>query len=410
MTAETISFPLDPGAAALLTRLHAAGHAAYAVGGCVRDSLLGQTPHDWDLCTSATPEQVLELFGKAHCIPTGLQHGTVTVKHGGELYEITTFRTEGAYSDGRHPDHVAFVPDVKEDLARRDFTINAMAYNAEEGLIDPFGGQNDLAAGIVRAVGEPQRRFEEDALRILRLYRFAARFGFAIDPATGQAARALCRHLDCVSEERIAEELSRLLAAPAPGAYLEAEVLAVIFPELDAAELPESRRILDALEPGMEHVPVRLAALLCPLGEAGARAALKRLKCSNALTGTVATLVREAAAGMPGAALTLTARRFLSRYDLATITDLTALCSAQHPEQAEAFAALQQEAARLVETNACCRINQLAVNGRDLMDAGIRPGPGLRRVLDALLEQVLTGQLPNEKAALLAAAAQVAAS
>lgn len=410
MTAETISFPLDPGAAALLTRLHAAGHAAYAVGGCVRDSLLGQSPHDWDLCTSATPEQVLELFGKAHCIPTGLQHGTVTVKHGGELYEITTFRTEGAYSDGRHPDHVAFVPDVKEDLARRDFTINAMAYNAEEGLIDPFGGQSDLAAGIVRAVGEPQRRFEEDALRILRLYRFAARFGFAIDPATGQAARALCRHLDCVSEERIAEELSRLLAAPAPGAYLEAEVLAVIFPELDAAELPESRRILDALEPGMEHVPVRLAALLCPLGEAGARAALKRLKCSNTLTGTVATLVREAAAGMPGAALTLTARRFLSRYDLATITDLTALCSARHPEQAEAFAALQQEAARLVETNACCRINQLAVNGRDLMDAGIRPGPGLRRVLDALLEQVLTGQLPNEKAALLAAAAQVAAS
>lgn len=410
MTAETISFPLDPGAAALLTRLHTAGHAAYAVGGCVRDSLLGQTPHDWDLCTSATPEQVLELFGKVHCIPTGLQHGTVTVKHGGELYEITTFRTEGAYSDGRHPDHVAFVPDVKEDLARRDFTINAMAYNAEEGLIDPFGGQNDLAAGIVRAVGEPQRRFEEDALRILRLYRFAARFGFAIDPATGQAARALCRHLDCVSEERIAEELSRLLAAPAPGAYLEAEVLAVIFPELDAAELPESRRILDALEPGMEHVPVRLAALLCPLGEAGARAALKRLKCSNALTGMVATLVREAAAGMPGAALMLTARRFLSRYDLATIMDLTALCSAQHPEQAEAFAALQQEAARLVETNACCRINQLAVNGRDLMDAGIRPGPGLRRVLDALLEQVLTGQLPNEKAALLAAAAQVAAS
>ena len=353
---------------------------------------------------------MLELFGKAHCIPTGLQHGTVTVKHGGELYEITTFRTEGAYSDGRHPDQVAFVPDVKEDLARRDFTINAMAYNAEEGLIDPFGGQNDLAAGIVRAVGEPQRRFEEDALRILRLYRFAARFGFAIDPATGQAARALCRHLDCVSEERIAEELSRLLAAPAPGAYLEAEVLAVIFPELDAAELPESRRILDALEPGTEHVPVRLAALLCPLGEAGARAALRRLKCSNALTGTVATLVREAAAGMPGAALTLTARRFLSRYDLATITDLTVLCSAQHPEQAEAFAALQQEAARLVETNACCRINQLAVNGRDLMDAGVRPGPGLRRVLDALLEQVLTGQLPNEKAALLAAAAQVAAS
>ena len=155
MTAETISFPLDPGAAALLTRLHAAGHAAYAVGGCVRDSLLGQTPHDWDLCTSATPEQVLELFGETHCIPTGLQHGTVTVKHGGELYEITTFRTEGAYSDGRHPDHVAFVPDVKEDLARRDFTINAMAYAPGEGVIDLYGGRSDLAARVVRCVGTP---------------------------------------------------------------------------------------------------------------------------------------------------------------------------------------------------------------------------------------------------------------
>ena len=205
---------LDPGAALLLDALHGAGHAAYAVGGCVRDSLLGLDPHDWDLCTSARPEQVMALFGEEKCIPTGLQHGTVTVKQGGRLYETTTFRTEGAYSDGRHPDAVCFVPDVREDLARRDFTINAMAYSAEEGLIDPFGGQDDLAAHLVRAVGEPERRFEEDALRILRLYRFAARFGFAIDPATGAAARALGPHLDCVSAERIQEELLKLLAAP----------------------------------------------------------------------------------------------------------------------------------------------------------------------------------------------------
>ena len=144
---------LDPGAALLLDALHGAGHAAYAVGGCVRDSLLGLDPHDWDLCTSARPEQVMELFGEEKCIPTGLQHGTVTVKQGGRLYETTTFRTEGAYSDGRHPDAVCFVPDVREDLARRDFTINAMAYSAEEGLIDPFGGRDDLAAHLVRAVG-----------------------------------------------------------------------------------------------------------------------------------------------------------------------------------------------------------------------------------------------------------------
>lgn len=139
---------LDPGAAALLDTLHAAGYAAYAVGGCVRDSLLGRTAHDWDLCTSALPQQVMELFGAEQCIPTGLQHGTVTIKYGGRLYETTTFRTEGSYTDGRHPDAVQFVPDVREDLARRDFTINAMAYNEAEGLVDPFGGQKDLQNGL----------------------------------------------------------------------------------------------------------------------------------------------------------------------------------------------------------------------------------------------------------------------
>ena len=148
---------LDAGAAALLARLHGAGYAAYAVGGCVRDSLLGRTPQDWDLCTSARPEQVLALFGEGQCIPTGLQHGTVTIKYGGQLYETTTFRTEGAYTDGRHPDEVHFVPDVRQDLARRDFTINAMAYNDAEGLIDPFGGQQDLQQGILRAVGDSRR-------------------------------------------------------------------------------------------------------------------------------------------------------------------------------------------------------------------------------------------------------------
>ena len=404
---------LDPGAALLLDALHGAGHAAYAVGGCVRDSLLGLDPHDWDLCTSARPEQVMALFGEEKCIPTGLQHGTVTVKQGGRLYETTTFRTEGAYSDGRHPDAVCFVPDVREDLARRDFTINAMAYSAEEGLIDPFGGRDDLAAHIVRAVGEPERRFEEDALRILRLYRFAARFGFAIDPATGAAARALGPHLDCVSAERIQEELLKLLAAPRPGSYLESAVLAVVLPELEPEKQPERFaelcRTIDRIEPTVENVPARLAALLCPLGEAGARKALRKLKCSNALTDEVTALEREAP-GTPGSEMQLTAKRLLGRYELPTIQRLTALCSARHPEQAVAFAALRAEAERLTAENACCRVSQLAVNGRDLMAAGVRPGPGLRQVLNALLEAVITGQTPNEKDALLAAAAQFSAS
>lgn len=404
---------LDPGAALLLDALHGAGHAAYAVGGCVRDSLLGLDPHDWDLCTSARPEQVMALFGEEKCIPTGLQHGTVTVKQGGRLYETTTFRTEGAYSDGRHPDAVCFVPDVREDLARRDFTINAMAYSAEEGLIDPFGGRDDLAAHLVRAVGEPERRFEEDALRILRLYRFAARFGFAIDPATGAAARALGPHLDCVSAERIQEELLKLLAAPRPGSYLEPAVLAVVLPELEPEKqlerFAELCRTIDRIEPTAENVPARLAALLCPLGEAGARKALRKLKCSNALTDEVTALEREAP-GTPGSEMQLTAKRLLGRYELPTILRLTALCSARHPEQAEAFAALQAEAERLTAENACCRVSQLAMNGRDLMAAGVRPGPGLRQVLNALLEAVITGQTPNEKDALLAAAAQFSAS
>ena len=459
---------LDPGAALLLDALHGAGHAAYAVGGCVRDSLLGLDPHDWDLCTSARPEQVMALFGEEKCIPTGLQHGTVTVKQGGRLYETTTFRTEGAYSDGRHPDAVCFVPDVREDLARRDFTINAMAYSAEEGLIDPFGGRDDLAAHLVRAVGEPERRFEEDALRILRLYRFAARFGFAIDPATGAAARALGPHLDCVSAERIQEELLKLLAAPRPGSYLEPAVLAVVLPELEPEKQPERFaelcRTIDRIEPTAENVPARLAALLCPLGEAGARKALRKLKCSNALTDEVTALEREAgggagsfllghesghsiarpiacgnrvppqrtvlgetpdtpvqtpcvtpvseeeAPGTPGSDQTLMAKRLLGRYELPTIQRLTALCSARHPEQTGAFAALRAEAERLTAENACCRVSQLAVNGRDLMAAGVRPGPGLRQVLNALLEAVITGQTPNEKDALLAAAAQFSAS
>ena len=405
---------LEPGAAALLDELHRAGFGAYAVGGCVRDSLLGLAPHDWDLCTAARPGQVMELFGEDRCIPTGLQHGTVTVKRDGKLYEITTFRTEGRYSDGRHPDSVAFVPDLREDLARRDFTINAMAYSAEEGLCDPFGGREDLARGVVRAVGEPLRRFGEDALRILRLYRFAARFGFAIDEATEAAAKQLAARLDCVSAERIEEELNKLLAAPQPGAYLEPEVLAFVLPELPPEELTKAWRRIDTLPAGTEQVSARWAALLLPLGEAGARKALKRLKCSNARMDGVAALVRECGEKTPDAPdrcdLRLQAKRLLGKHDLHTVQQLTALWTALAPEEKASFDALRAEAEALTAQGACCRISQLAVNGRDLMAAGAAPGPGLRRVLEALLEEVITGRLPNKKTELLAFAAGFSAS
>ena len=468
---------LDPGAAALLDTLHAAGYAAYAVGGCVRDSLLGRTAHDWDLCTSALPQQVMELFGAEHCIPTGLQHGTVTIKYGGQLYETTTFRTEGSYTDGRHPDAVQFVPDVREDLARRDFTINAMAYNEAEGLVDPFGGQKDLQNGLLRAVGEPQQRFTEDALRILRLYRFAARFGFALDAATAWAARQLAPHLDCISAERIQEELAKLLAAPQPGAYLEPAVLAVVLPELTPAALEAAKPVVDACPAGEENLPVRWAALLGTLGEADTRRVLKRLRCSNACIEETAVLVREtagqgvyrsfsedrplgwdpAAAGSragdgmacnsndcrqrrkQGVAVGAAAsemrvpskarsrcwvpqpelvseekasahpgdihlRRLLGQYGLCTVERLCALWAALHPQDAQNCALAAQRARQLEADGVCCRVSQLAVNGRDLMAAGIPAGPALRRVLEALLDGVIRAEYPNEKPALLAAA------
>ena len=436
---------LDPGAAALLDTLHAAGYAAYAVGGCVRDSLLGRTAHDWDLCTSALPQQVMELFGTEQCIPTGLQHGTVTIKYGGQLYETTTFRTEGSYTDGRHPDEVQFVPDVREDLARRDFTINAMAYNEAEGLVDPFGGQKDLQNGLLRAVGEPQQRFTEDALRILRLYRFAARFGFALDAATARAARQLAPHLDCISAERIQEELAKLLAAPQPGAYLEPAVLAVVLPGLTPEGLTAAKPVVDACPAGEENLPVRWAALLGALGEADTRRVLKRLRCSNACIEETAVLVREAAEqgvcrsfsedrplGWDPAAAGSRAgdgmarfvseekasvhpgdihiRRLLGRYGLCTVERLCALCAALHPQNAPDCALAAQRARQLEADGVCCRVSQLAVNGRDLMAAGIPAGPALRRVLEALLDGVIRAEYPNEKPALLAAAQKIIAS
>ena len=478
---------LDPGAAALLDALHAAGYAAYAVGGCVRDSLLGRTAHDWDLCTSALPQQVMELFGTEQCIPTGLQHGTVTIKYGGQLYETTTFRTEGSYTDGRHPDAVQFVPDVREDLARRDFTINAMAYNAAEGLVDPFGGQKDLQNGLLRAVGEPQQRFTEDALRILRLYRFAARFGFTLDAATARAARQLAPHLDCISAERIQEELAKLLVAPQPGAYLEPAVLAVVLPELTPAALEAAKPVVDACPAGEENLPVRWAALLGTLGEADTRRVLKRLRCSNACIEETAVLVRETAgegvcgsfllghefelrhptdascleqhshpagrcpnsnslfppqaavvavaghsiarptacgsrvspqrtvlgetpAHAPERASDIHIRRLLGRYGLRTVERLCALCAALHPQAAPACALAAQRARQLEADGVCCRVSQLAVNGRDLMAAGIPAGPALRRVLEALLDGVIRAEYPNEKPALLAAAQKIIAS
>ena len=444
-----IKISIPAAASRLLGALRRAGFEAYVVGGCVRDSLLGRTPGDWDICTSARPEQVRTVFSAYRQILTGEKHGTVAVIVGGTPYEITTYRVDGQYHDSRHPDAVQFVPQVQPDLARRDFTINAMAYNAAEGLVDPFGGQKDLQNGLLRAVGEPQQRFTEDALRILRLYRFAARFGFTLDAATARAARQLAPHLDCISAERIQEELAKLLVAPQPGAYLEPAVLAVVLPELTPAALEAAKPVVDACPAGEENLPVRWAALLGTLGEADTRRVLKRLRCSNACIEETAVLVRETAgegvcgsfllghesghsiarptacgsrvppqrtvlgetpAHAPERASDIHLRRLLGRYGLCTVERLCALCAALRPQAAPACALAAQRARQLEADGVCCRVRQLAVNGRDLMAAGIPAGPALRRVLEALLDGVIRAEYPNEKPALLAAAQKIIAS
>ena len=392
---------IDPGAGQVLEVLRRAGHKAYLVGGCVRDSLAGRTPQDWDICTSARPRQTMELFGTERCIPTGLQHGTVTVRQGEGLYEVTTFRVEEGYSDGRHPDRVSFVGEVEADLARRDFTINAMAYAPGEGLIDPFGGREDLLVRrLVRAVGDPVRRFAEDGLRILRLYRFGAREQLAVEPATGRAAIAERARLDCVSAERIWQELYKLLAAPRPGLWMPPEILGQVLPWLDTAGQPAryaaSLAVVDALPP---DPLVRLAALLAPAGPGAARQAVNALRCSRAQGEEVCALAADSALPLTGEPLRLQARRLLARMDARRAGRLLALRRGQTGD--EGFARLAGEVRRLEQEGACCRVGQLAVNGKDLLALGVRPGPGVGRLLEAALQQVIEEKLPNQHDPLL---------
>ena len=429
---------MDEGAAELLDTLHRAGYAAYVVGGCVRDSLLGLTPHDWDLCTSALPQQVMELFGAQRCIPTGLQHGTVTVKQSGALYEITTFRTEGTYTDGRHPDEVHFVPDVREDLARRDLTINAMAYNEKEGFVDPFGGQADLQSGIVRAVGVPRQRFTEDALRILRGLRFASKLGFAIEPETAAAMRRQVHRLDCIAAERIREELTGLLC----GRYVQRTLMA--YADLITSALPELAPMQGCQQQNPHHLydvwehtvravgqvpaePVlRWAMLLHDSGKpacktvdeqgighfrghpkaslALSRELLPRLRFSSADTERILLLVERH--DTPLGDNEKLVRRSLSRIGEARFRDLLAIKKGDAVGQGTS----RDYVAQLFETEAllncvlaqeqCFSLRQLAVSGADLQALGLRGRP-VGEMLHALLDAVIDGQTDNRRETLL---------
>jgi len=384
----------------LLSRLAEAGFAAYAVGGCVRDSLLGRTPRDWDLTTDAEPEETAAVFADgAFCVTIGggLRHGTVTVALAGDpraACEITTFRTDGAYSDHRRPDRVTFVSRVEDDLARRDFTINAMAAAPGGVLIDPFGGQRDLAAGVIRAVGEAERRFEEDALRILRGIRFAARFGFAIEAATAAAMNAAAPLLDEIAPERIGEELRGILAGPEAGALLArfSSISQRILPGCAAGEA-------GTLLARTDDTAVRLALLLTPLAPEAAMSRILHLALGRTLAEDTARCLRfKDAPTDTHAALCRLAAAFgeakLGRY----LAFRRALAPAQDWE------AVGTRLAALFAPGVCYNTATLAVGGRELLAAGIPAGPAVGRALAALTEAVIEERLPNEKAALLEAA------
>ena len=427
---------------ACMRTLTEAGHRVYAVGGCVRDSLLGITPHDYDLCTSATPEQMHLVFAGCRLVTSGEKHGTVGVIIDGQVIEITTFRTEGGYTDSRHPTWVKFVPHVKDDLARRDFTVNALAYHPAEGYIDPFGGQADLQNRILRAVGDPATRFTEDALRILRGVRFAVRFGLTSEPATEQAMISLAPLMDNLARERVFEELCKLLPLITAADLLRfAPILVQVIPELAPSIgfiQHTHHHVYDVfthtahvVEAAPATLALRWAALLHDIGkppcftmdEQGqghflghakvsakmAENILLRLKAPNALREQVVFLISQHMTPLEPDRKLL--RRRLGQYGEEGVRALLALQRADFgskgtgtAQEEAVFDQIEELLCQLLAEQACFGIKDLAVDGNDLIAMGFAPGPRLGSCLAQLLTLVQDEKLPNEKEALLEAA------
>ena len=417
--------------------LEQAGFSAYAVGGCVRDRLLGLEPQDFDLCTSALPEQTRQVFSDRDLVLSGLKHGTVGVIFPEGVVEITTYRTEGGYTDSRHPDWVRFVDRVEEDLARRDFTVNAMAWSPSRGLKDPFGGAEDLKQGVLRTVGNPTDRFREDALRILRGARFAARYRLQPEDRTYEAMLQLTPLMDGLARERVFSELCKLLMrAEGEDLLRYAPIVTQVIPELKPAlgfdqhsryhayDLYTHIAYVTASVP--RELPVRWAALLHDVGKpatftrdeqgqghfyghaqegaALANEILLRLKAPTALREQVVTLVEQHMTPLLPQRKVL--RRRLSRMGQQQLKLLLALQEADMGSKgadpsAEQFCQVRQMIDELLAEEACLNLKDLAVNGHDLMLLGIPAGKALGQCLQGLLDAVLDEKLPNEKEALL---------
>ncbi len=400
----------------IIGKLEKSGFEAYAVGGCVRDSLLGRTPSDWDITTDAKPEQVKALFRRT--VDTGIQHGTVTVLLDGEGYEVTTYRIDGKYADGRHPEQVTFTPHLEEDLLRRDFTINAMAYSERHGLVDLYGGRKDLEDGVIRCVGNARHRFTEDALRILRAVRFGAQLGFVIEEETAQAAEALAENLRLISAERIQTEMVKLLVSDHPdhvGIAYELGMMKYFMPEVTVTEMTK-RRLL-AVEPDRH---LREAMLLCNLEPDMATTVLRRLKLDNDTVRTVAKLVAHSRDQVEpsgrsvrhsiyqvGTALypmELKLWKGLARAGEQAL-DVSAGESAPVNRQAAVMPAAQVEKIeeiylQTIENGCCLSLKELAVKGQDLLDLGIR-GKQVGDLLETMLLHVLDCPEDNVREKLL---------
>ena len=384
----------------IISKLEENGYEAYAVGGCVRDSVLGRVPEDWDITTSATPEEVKKLFKAT--IDTGLQHGTVTVVIEKEGYEVTTFRLDGDYSDGRHPDRVAFTSSLTEDLRRRDFTINAMAYSEKAGLIDQFDGEKDLEDGVIRAVGDAEERFSEDALRMLRAIRFAGQLNFDIAGKTFDAIKKLSPNISKVSVERIAKELEKLILSGNPeyiGLVYETGIFGVIVPELveffKNGEIYKSIKVLkEADYPDKKRLyQIRMALFLEVLGADKAARLLKHLKLDNDTINTVKKLLILLQRDVENSALDM--RRTVKA---AGHKIMPLFLEARRANGIKDNSHLYKE---ILERGECTEISELKINGRDLIEAGIPKGSRIGDVLERLLELVIKHPELNTKEHLL---------
>lgn len=370
------------------------GFEAFAVGGCVRDTLLDREPGDWDITTSARPEEIKGIFGKT--VDTGLQHGTVTVIKNRSGYEVTTYRIDGEYHDGRHPESVEFTSNLKEDLKRRDFTINAMAYSHETGIVDEFGGMDDLKNKVIRCVGLAHDRFTEDALRILRAIRFAAQLGFEIEEETYRAISDIAPNLKMVSKERIQVEMTKLLLSDHPEKVLMVEATG-ISPYV-TADFPAvfGRLGIAKLKTLPKEKSVRWAGFLRHMNPAKVRAILKGLKLDNETIDNARMMVE--AAQTPLVPEKPQIRRFLSRMSRYQFEGCLLLKELDGREQVAEIRRLWQE---IEEAGDCISLKNLAVNGGDLMRAGMKQGKEFGEILAWLLELVLEEPALNEKEVLM---------